>query len=110
MVPEGDEMTTRVMAVFENGVLRPASPLPLAEGQMVRVTVETASTLPLKDTEEETIERINSARTLEELFAVLNHAPEDESGYDLCKALDENRRQAGVSRLLFPATPKGKTE
>jgi predicted DNA-binding antitoxin AbrB/MazE fold protein len=31
---------TEVMAVFENGVLRPLSPLELAEGQRVRLLVE----------------------------------------------------------------------
>jgi len=34
-------MTITVLATYENGVLRPAKPLPLTESQKVRVTVET---------------------------------------------------------------------
>ena len=32
-------MTTTIQAVYENGVLRPLTPLPLSEGQRVRVIV-----------------------------------------------------------------------
>jgi predicted DNA-binding antitoxin AbrB/MazE fold protein len=34
-------MTLTIEATYENGVLRPAGPLPLKESQKVRVTVET---------------------------------------------------------------------
>ena len=34
-----------VEATYENGVLRPAQPLPLAEHQRVRVTIDSASSL-----------------------------------------------------------------
>jgi predicted DNA-binding antitoxin AbrB/MazE fold protein len=34
-------MTVEVEATFENGVLKPAEPLPLQEGQRVRVIIET---------------------------------------------------------------------
>ena len=36
-------MTVTVEAIYENGVLRPAQPLPLKEQQRVQVTVHTAS-------------------------------------------------------------------
>ena len=41
-------MTTTAAAIYENGVLRPLSPLPLAEGTRVEVTVmhEAASLAP----------------------------------------------------------------
>ena len=99
-------MTTRVTAVYENGVLKPATPLPLADGQTVQVTLETtAAATPA--TEDELIRRIEAAQTLGELFAVLNAAPEDNS-YDLSEALNENRRRTG-ERILFPPADAGTT-
>jgi predicted DNA-binding antitoxin AbrB/MazE fold protein len=38
-------MATTVLAVYENGRLRPLHPLPFTEGQQVRVTVEPAPTV-----------------------------------------------------------------
>jgi len=58
-------MTITVEAVYENGVLKPAQPLPLDELQTVQVTVETEK-LPQRDHS-----------------AFLNsYAPEDEGLYD----------------------------
>jgi predicted DNA-binding antitoxin AbrB/MazE fold protein len=37
-------MATTVLAVYENGRLRPLRPLPLTEGQQVQVTIESAPT------------------------------------------------------------------
>jgi predicted DNA-binding antitoxin AbrB/MazE fold protein len=37
-------MTVTVEAVYENGVLKPAQPLPLREHETVRVTIETTRT------------------------------------------------------------------
>jgi predicted DNA-binding antitoxin AbrB/MazE fold protein len=37
-------MTLTVEAIFENGVLKPAQPLPLAEHEKVRVTIEPVRT------------------------------------------------------------------
>jgi predicted DNA-binding antitoxin AbrB/MazE fold protein len=42
MILEGFVMTITVEAVYENGVLKPAQPLPLKEHEKVRVTVEAA--------------------------------------------------------------------
>jgi predicted DNA-binding antitoxin AbrB/MazE fold protein len=39
-------MTLTVEAVYENGVLKPAQPLPLKEQEKVRVTVQTDSRPP----------------------------------------------------------------
>jgi len=33
-------MTLRVEAIYENGILKPASPLPLKEHEIVRLTIE----------------------------------------------------------------------
>jgi predicted DNA-binding antitoxin AbrB/MazE fold protein len=40
MISEGPIMAITVEAVYENGVLKPAQPLPLKEHEKVRVTVE----------------------------------------------------------------------
>ena len=37
-------MTLTIEAVYENGVLKPAQPLPLQERETVRVTIEAAHT------------------------------------------------------------------
>ena len=58
-------MTITVEATYENGVLKPAKPLPLNERQKVQVTVETAKS-PLLEAygimgwkgDAETVERI----------------------------------------------------
>jgi predicted DNA-binding antitoxin AbrB/MazE fold protein len=39
-------MTTTASAIYENGVLRPLSPLPLAEGARVEVTVTDRAASP----------------------------------------------------------------
>jgi predicted DNA-binding antitoxin AbrB/MazE fold protein len=39
-------MTQTINAVFENGILRPLEALPLAEGQEVRITVESGKQAP----------------------------------------------------------------
>src|SRR6476660_9265094 len=99
-------MTTRVTAVYENGLRRPTTPLPLADGQTVQLTVE-AQPGSLLPSEDEVIRRIDAAKTLDELFAVLNAAPEDNND-DLCEALTETRRRT-VERLLFPPADAGTT-
>lgn len=87
-------MTTTVRAVYENGVLRPDRPLPLAEGQAVEVTVTpTAFETPVD--EEVVLRRMDAATSLQELFALYESLPPPEDGYDLCEALNANRRAAG---------------
>ena len=95
-------MTQTVTATYENGVLRPAAPLPLAEGETVEITI-TRPVPPPPLTEEETIRRIREAKSLEEMFAAFNAsaALEPDDGYDLREALNENRRVSGDVRMLF---------
>ena len=104
-------MTTRVTAVYQNGVLRPTQPLPLVEGETVEITVERPAPPKPTLTDEEFARQIKAARTLEEMFAVAEAAAELEpdDGYDLLQALDENRRLAGEARPLFPPEMKGIT-
>ena len=88
-------MTTTIRAVYQNGVLRPERPLPLAEGTAVEVTVASA----VED--EEYIERIKAAKSFDEFLAVLNTLPPDDGGYDILAALNENRIWSG-ERPMFP--------
>jgi predicted DNA-binding antitoxin AbrB/MazE fold protein len=91
---------TTVLAVYQGGVLRPAQPLPLAEGETVEVTVTRPQSAP-PSTEEEVIQRMKAAKTLQELFAAYETLPPPADGYDLMKALNENRRLSG-ERPLYP--------
>src|SRR5262245_60198930 len=102
-------MTTpaTVLAVYRNGVLRPAHPL--AEGETVEITYAKPAPAAASPAEDEAVRRIREAKTLEELFAAVDAAAEftEEDGYDLFQALDENRRLAGEKRMLFPPELKG---
>jgi predicted DNA-binding antitoxin AbrB/MazE fold protein len=105
-LPEGPLMTITTRAVYEGGVLRPAQPLPLNEGETVEVTVArskpTGSALrPPTPEEEDYARRIKAARSLDEMLAIMTTAPPLPEGYDLCRALNENRKATG-ERLLFP--------
>jgi predicted DNA-binding antitoxin AbrB/MazE fold protein len=97
-------MTRTVTATYTGGVLRPATPLPLAEGQTVQITVTTPAPTAAPVTEEEALRRIREANTLEEMFAALNESAslEPDDGYDLRKALNENRRLSGDVRMVYP--------
>jgi predicted DNA-binding antitoxin AbrB/MazE fold protein len=104
-------MTQTVTATYSGGVLRPATPLPLAEGQTVEITVTSSPPPAPAVTEGEAIRRIREAKSLEELWAAIDAAPEDElpAGYDFFEALNENRRLAGDVRMLYPPEMKGIT-
>lgn len=94
-------MTLKITAVYSNGALLPAAPLPLTEGQTVEVTVATASSI----SEEEALRRIEGAKTLQEWIEIANALPpEDDDDYDLYAAMDENRKG---ERPLFPPEMKG---
>jgi predicted DNA-binding antitoxin AbrB/MazE fold protein len=103
-------MTTRITAVYENGLLRPTVPLPLAEGETVHLTVESPAVRPGPPNRDELIRRIKAAKTFQEWIAAADAAAalEPGDGYDLCEALNENRRRTG-ERLLFPPDQKGKS-
>jgi predicted DNA-binding antitoxin AbrB/MazE fold protein len=104
-------MTITIQAVYEGGVLRPVQPLDLAEGEVVNVTVATAkppeqALRPLTPEEEDYVRRLKAAKSLEEMYAVMETAPPLPEGYDLCRALNANRKATG-ERLLFPELEDG---
>jgi len=84
-------MTMTVRAVYLGGVLRPLQPLALTEGETVEVTVAPAPPV----SEEEIIRRIQACQTYREWLEVTKLLPPDDGGYDIVKALDENRRWSG---------------
>lgn len=57
---------------------------------------------------DEAIRRIGAAKTVEEWIEAASTLPsDDDDGYDLLQALDENRRLSGDIRMLFPPEMKG---
>ena len=92
---------TTVKAIYENGVLRPTERLPFKEGEAVEVTVSPKQDAGLRSNEEEGIRRMTEAKSLAELFAAYESLPKPSDGYDLCRALNDNRRATG-ERLLYP--------
>jgi predicted DNA-binding antitoxin AbrB/MazE fold protein len=98
-----------VTAVYEGGVLRPTTPLALAEGETVELTVNKPQPSPPPLTEEEALRRIREAKTMAEWIAAAEAAAqlEPDDGYDLREALNENRRLSGADRLLYPPELKG---
>ena len=91
-----------IRAIYTGGVLRPVQPLALAEGQAVDVTVAPAGTAPATPplTEEELVRRIQACKTYQEWLEVTKLLPADDGGYDIVKALDDNRRWSGERPLL----------
>jgi predicted DNA-binding antitoxin AbrB/MazE fold protein len=102
-------MSQTVTAVYEGGVLRPTTPLALAEGETVELTVTQPKPPAPPLTEEEALRRIREAKTLEELFAANDAAAQfdPDDGYDFHEAMNENRRSSGADRLLYPPELKG---
>ncbi len=95
-------MTNTIRAVFEGGVLRPTEPLGLPEGETVEVTIVGRASSPAAATasEEEIIRRIQASRTYRDWLEATKLLPSDDGGYDIVKALDENRRWSGERPIL----------
>lgn len=90
-------MTLNTTAVYENGTLRTPDPLPFAEGETVQLVVTRGSARP---SDEEIVAMMRAAKSPEELFALADTYITAPAGYDLCEALDANRRRDGASPLF----------
>jgi predicted DNA-binding antitoxin AbrB/MazE fold protein len=94
-------MRMTVRAVYQGGMLRPAQPLPLAEGETVEVTVATAKQAgpalrPPTPEEEDYARRIKAAKSLEEMFAVMETAPRSpDDTVEIVTVINESRRLTG---------------
>lgn len=88
-----------VTAVCENGVLKPNEPLNLTEGQTVQLSVDDhAHRIPPRQPTAEEVEfdrRIRAAESLDEMFAVMDAAPQSTDDFDVVKAINETRRLTG---------------
>jgi predicted DNA-binding antitoxin AbrB/MazE fold protein len=95
-----------IRAVYAGGVLRPTKPLALVEGETVDVTIAQikppgSAMRPPTAAEQEYTRRIKAAQSLQEMYAIMATAPALPEGYDLCHALNANRKATG-ERLPFP--------
>jgi predicted DNA-binding antitoxin AbrB/MazE fold protein len=107
-------MTDTFTAIYEDGVLRPTTALPYAEGSRVQVTV-----VPMSDglnadgskstTDEPGRHRREDVADLIKSLADAKGADDLPDDYDFLEALNENRRLSGDYRMLFPPEEKGKT-
>ena len=99
-----------IRAIYANGVFKPFQPLMLPEGAQVDLVYSTnlehQSARVLTQAEKEYEQRIKAAKTIDELIAVQATAPPLPEGYDLCEALNANRRATG-ERLLYPERDSG---
>ena len=97
---------TTVLAVYEGGVLRPVRPLPLNEGETVEITVARSPRPAPPASAEEAERRIREAGTLQEWIEAANALPPAEDGYDLLRAVNENRHPS--ERSLIPPGQGGR--
>ncbi|MBI1831766.1 MAG: antitoxin family protein [Planctomycetes bacterium] len=91
-------MSITVQAVYTGGVLRPMKPLAINDGAIVEITIVPAESVSLAD--DELSRRIQACKTYQEWLEITRSLPCDDEGYDIVKALDENRRWSGEQPLL----------
>jgi predicted DNA-binding antitoxin AbrB/MazE fold protein len=84
-------MSITVRAVYEGGVLRPAQPLGLDEGEAVEVTVSPAKRDPRPLSDDEIARKLKAAESISEWVEATKLLPSNEDGYDILKALNDNR-------------------
>lgn len=84
-----------VRAIFEHGVLRPITPLALKEGESVQITIQSNGKEAQQLSEDEITRRLKDAGTIQEWLDATQLLPDDDGGYDILKALNENRLRTG---------------
>lgn len=92
---------TTITAVYENGILRPTTPLELREGQTVELTV---AETPPPMTIEVWKEKMRAAKSVAEWAALADACPESDPDpdYDVMKAINQARKETGF-RVVDPA-------
>ena len=88
-----------IQAVYEGGVLRPLEPLGLSEGAIVHLTIvkPTTTAQPASD---EIARELKSATTIAQWVEATKLLPPDDGGYDIIRAMNENRLWAGEEPLI----------
>jgi predicted DNA-binding antitoxin AbrB/MazE fold protein len=84
-------MTLTIQAEFVNGILRPLAPLHLLEGERVEVTISPIHSVTPPNSEVDIIQQIQACKTYIEWLEVMKLLPPDDGGYDISKALPDNR-------------------
>ncbi len=95
-------MSITVRAVYEGGVLRPTQPLSLEEGETVELTVAKTKVEPPRLDEDEIGRRIMAANSIAEWVEATKLLPSDDGGYDIVKALNDNRIWSNEHPLIPP--------
>lgn len=98
-------MTMTVRAVYEGGVLRPLQPLALGEGETVEVTLASTKPAGPSPNDDEIARQIQAATSVAEWVEATKRLPSDDGGYDIVKALNENRAQSGERPLIPDERP-----
>jgi predicted DNA-binding antitoxin AbrB/MazE fold protein len=103
-----------VQAIYENGVLRLTEPIGLKEGQRVQLSVYPDQPLqsfpPPTPEEEDYARRLKAAKSLTEMFAVMQTAPSSPCDtLDIVALINESRRQTGF-RLPDPPPTEEKPQ
>jgi len=93
-------MSMTVRAVYQGGVFRPVHPLALDEGQTVDLTIVESAMGAASASDEETIRRLRSATTIAEWITATELLPADDGGYDIVRALNQNRIWSGERGLI----------
>ena len=86
---------TTIQAVYSGGVLRPVRALALEEGESVELMLTERKPKQEPVNEMEVLKRMHATTSLEELFALYETLPPPDDDYDLCKALNDNRKAEG---------------
>jgi hypothetical protein len=94
-----------VLAIYENGVLRPTEPLELTEGETVELTVARPQPPAPQLTAVDWDGQLRAAKSIQEWVALANACPNPGPDIDLVETINESRRLTGF-RLPDPV-PNG---
>jgi predicted DNA-binding antitoxin AbrB/MazE fold protein len=97
---EGNSMIMTVRAVYTGGVLRPMGPLALEEGDTVEITVAKTAQTGESNADDGVTQKLKAAKTIGEWVAATRLLPPDDGGYDILKALNDNRASSGERPLI----------
>lgn len=99
---------SRIMAIYENGMLRPMEKLSLREGETVEVSVLPSEAQPPPLGPDEWDQRIRTTSSFDEWVRLANSCPvADDDDYDVVEAMNQTRRANGERPLTSVDPPEG---